>query len=250
MLPRLLPKRMRFCVSLFGILGLLTAGCGGGSGSATVFEVTIENIATPSTLVASNGIPVPVVFSPFLAVIHDPSLMPIFLPGESASMELEKVAEDGDISTLSQSLSFTEGVRLIGIASTPRESESPSALGPGDAYRLLLSVDSDRARLSLVSSFVQGNDLFVSAPAEGIALFDENGVALSGDITASLTLFDAGTEVNQEPGFGADQSPRQAEPNSGVEENGVVNPVDDGFFYPAVPAMLRVTVNVIGEFDN
>ncbi|WP_416208525.1 spondin domain-containing protein [Fodinibius sp.] len=50
--------------------------------------------------------------------------------------------------------------------------------------------------------FVQSNDLFFSFDSEGIALFDENGNPVSGDITDRIMLWDAGTETDEEPGVG------------------------------------------------
>jgi hypothetical protein len=40
----------------------------------------------------------------------------------------------------------------------------------------------------------------------GIELF-KDGKAISGDITGQMMLWDAGTEVDQEPGIGSDQGP-------------------------------------------
>jgi hypothetical protein len=78
--------------------------------------------------------------------------------------------------------------------------------------------------------FGQSNDLFY-APKEGMALFDQQNKPLQGDITRTLVLWDAGTEVNQEPGAGPDQAPRQKAPNTGAVENGVVRPMQDQFAY-------------------
>jgi hypothetical protein len=39
-------------------------------------------------------------------------------------------------------------------------------------------------------------------------------------------MLDAGTEVNEGLGAGPNQAPRQAAPNSGSDENGVVHPAD------------------------
>ena len=58
--------------------------------------------------------------------------------------------------------------------------------------------------------YVQSNDLFLSPGDTGIALFADDGLPISGDITAQIGLWDAGTEVNEEPGVGANQAPRQA----------------------------------------
>ena len=92
--------------------------------------------------------------------------------------------------------------------------------------------------------FVQSNDLFYAPGPEGIALWDEAGNPVSGDVTDRLMLWDAGTEVNEEPGEGANQAPRQGGANTGMDEGGVVQPVNDGFTYPAVMDVIRLTINV------
>lgn len=92
--------------------------------------------------------------------------------------------------------------------------------------------------------FVQSNDLFYTFPEGGLALFN-NGVALSGDMTSQVLLYDAGTEVNEFPGAGLSQVIRQSAPNSGVEGNGVVTNVinvGDWFTYPDVADIIMVTI--------
>jgi hypothetical protein len=96
-------------------------------------------------------------------------------------------------------------------------------------------------RLSLITMFGQSNDLFY-APKQAIDLFDEDGNPLTGDITDRLLLWDAGTEVNQAPGLGDEQGPRQKMPNTGKAENGNVGLVKDGFTYPNTKDVLRVTI--------
>ncbi|WP_282053427.1 spondin domain-containing protein [Maribacter luteus] len=99
--------------------------------------------------------------------------------------------------------------------------------------------------LSFATMFVQSNDLFYAPGENGIALYDANGNALTGDVTEMINLWDAGTEVNEAPGIGANQPPRQSGPNSGTTENGmvldIVN-VNDGFTYPAVEEVIKVTL--------
>ena len=89
--------------------------------------------------------------------------------------------------------------------------------------------------------FIQSNDLFYSFAASGIELFS-NGSAISGDVTSSLQLWDAGTEVNEYPGVGMNQAPRQAAANTGMDENGNVMLVNDNFTYPMTSAGIRVTI--------
>lgn len=99
--------------------------------------------------------------------------------------------------------------------------------------------------LQFATMFVQSNDLFFAPDDEGIVLYDENGLALTGDITSKLELWDAGTEVNEEPGVGPNQAPRQAGPNTGADENGTVEliaNIADGFTYPAIADEIEVTI--------
>ena len=75
------------------------------------------------------------------------------------------------------------------------------------------------------------------------ALWDDNGAVIDGDITDLILLWDAGTEVNHAPGIGPDQAPRQAGANTGADEAGVEQLVDDGFDYPATSSVIRVTIS-------
>jgi hypothetical protein len=75
----------------------------------------------------------------------------------------------------------------------------------------------------------------------GIELF-ENGKPISGDITAKLVLWDAGTEKNEEPGIGPNQAPRQKVPNTGIEENGTVHKAKDSTFFTKTAELFRVTI--------
>ena len=101
-------------------------------------------------------------------------------------------------------------------------------------------------RLHFAVMFAQSNDLFIGPRASGIELFDREGRLFSGDATSTLVLWDAGTEVNQPPGAGPDQAPRQAAPNTGADENGVIRVVSDGFRYPGISDVIRVTITPKG----
>jgi hypothetical protein len=96
-------------------------------------------------------------------------------------------------------------------------------------------------RLSITLMMGQSNDWFYAPAESGIELF-KNGRAISGDISSQIILWDAGTEVDQEPGIGSDQGPRQKAPNSGKAENGVVHKIQDGKVYSTASKVLRITV--------
>ncbi len=96
--------------------------------------------------------------------------------------------------------------------------------------------------LSFATMYVQSNDLFFAPDEHGIALYNEDGTAVTGDVTASVKLWDAGTEVNEEPGTGPNQ-PMRGGPNTGMDENGMVkliSEVNDDFTYPAVNTAIKV----------
>lgn len=89
--------------------------------------------------------------------------------------------------------------------------------------------------LKFATMFAQSNDIFYAPGEEGIALYDAGGMAVTGDLSAMISLWDAGTEVNEEPGVGMNQAPRQSAANTGMDENGtvaLVANISDGFNYP------------------
>lgn len=240
-------KLLGMFVPFFLLVSWALAGCGGGSGTVTIFEVVVENIAADDALIASDGTPVVIAFSPAVWAVHT-AATPMYVLGQPAPGNgLQQMAEDGDSVTLIESLTFTDGVALVGFAATTEEGRG--VLGPGETLRFQVAAEKG-TRYSILLTFLQGNDLFVGFNDSGIPLFDAAGTPLSGDITSEVFLFDAGTEVNQEPGLGPDQVIRQAEPGTGERENGVVRLVDDGFTYPAVSAMLRITINPVQEVTS
>ena len=178
------------------------------------FTVRIENLGTllaPGAWVAQRG------------------GTPLFIDGQpDRGAGLEALAEDGNPAELAANLP-----RNSGVFATPVGADGPGPLTPGSAYEFTL-VARPGDRLSFATMYVQSNDLFLAPGETGIALFTDDRQPISGDITDQIGLWDAGTEVNEEPGVGANQAPRQAAANTGADEGGVVQLVDDGFTYPAV----------------
>lgn len=97
-------------------------------------------------------------------------------------------------------------------------------------------------KLFFATMFGQSNDVFYAPDGAGILLSDTAGVLHVGDVTAEIDLWDAGTEVNEPPGVGANQAPRQAAPNTGAAENGVVKLIRNVSTYPAVDRLMQVTL--------
>jgi pentapeptide MXKDX repeat protein len=196
------------------------------------FTVRIENLS--------------VLLAPGVWAVHsEPGVL--FTEGEADRGDgLEALAEDGSPSTLNDALEGYMGVLEHGVFNTPVGMSDAGTAGPGESYEFSF-VASPGAYLSFATMFVQSNDLFYAPGGAGIPLFDDELTALRGDITDQISLWDTGTEVNQPPGEGADQAPRQAGPNTGADEGGVVQPVDDGFTYPDTADAIRVTITIDEE---
>lgn len=93
---------------------------------------------------------------------------------------------------------------------------------------------------------LESNDLFYAPADTGIPLYDENGNALTGDITSFINLWDGGTEINEPAGIGSNQPPRQAAINTGASQDGLIRmlkDVPDGFDYPQNEEVLRVSLS-------
>jgi hypothetical protein len=92
------------------------------------------------------------------------------------------------------------------VFNTPVGASSPGPITPGAAYELTISA-MQGDRLSITIMMGQSNDWFYAPAESGIELF-KNGKAISGDITSQIVMWDAGTEVDQEPGIGSRPAPK------------------------------------------
>lgn len=210
------------------------------SGETATFTATVANVSSATTVETPSG-SVPGVLSPGAYAAHS-SEVSLFTPGEQASDGLEDIAEDGKPATLAESLSGRSGVMDSGAFTSPDGASGAGPLKPGDRYQFQFTADSRQApRLSLATMFVQSNDLFYAPDASGIPLFD-GGSPIEGDLTDVLKLWDAGTEVNEQPGTGPNQAPRQSGLDTGTPE-GVVRKVIDGYEYPETNEVISVTVS-------
>lgn len=192
-----------------------------------------------------TGLTVPL--SPGVWVVHrNPD--PLFGEGQSdRGLGLEAIAEDGSPGALATALTGA-GVVASGAFDTPEGAGGPGPLTPGGTYAVALEA-SPADRLSFATMFVPSNDLFFAPEGAGIALFDAAGAPRSGEVTAEVLLWDAGTEINERPGFGPHQVQFQAGADTGPDENGTVRrigDVADGFSYPATATVLRVTLAPAG----
>ena len=208
------------------------------------FTVRVENVSTGTTLTPSDGSMQAVPLSPGVWVVHaDPA--PLFTSGEAErGRGLAAIAEDGNPALLNDAIAAKIGFGGA-VFNTPVGATDPAPIGPGGAYEFTFDA-APGARLSLATMFVPSNDLFFGPDENGIALWDENGIPVSGDVTAQVQLWDAGSEANEEPGVGPNQVQRQSGPDTGpADPDSTVRLVNDGFTYPAVAEVIRVTIDAV-----
>jgi hypothetical protein len=230
---------------VFGLLILLVAtffvSGVNAQDKAVKFKVRVENVSKDLN-VASNGEKWPFALSPGFFVVGNK--LNLFKEGQKASAALEAQAEDGNPGMFVETLNMNHANGLHGVFNTPVGAMGAGPLVPGNAYEFEVTVVKGQ-KLYMLAMFGQSNDLFYSLGKDGVELFDKKGNALTLDVTDKLMLWDAGTEVNEEPGIGADQAPRQKMANTGATENGKVGMVKDDFKYPATKDVLKVTVTPV-----
>jgi hypothetical protein len=200
----------------------------------------VENVSHGEALKLSTGRTAPFVAAPAFWVLHTADANPIFTGGEpEPGNGLEQLAETGNPEGLLKYVSAVSGVAGVGADARPAGATADGPLTPGRAYEFEVTAAPGQA-LSLAWMFGQSNDLFYSNDRP-IELF-VGGKPVSGDLTARISLWDAGTEANEEPGLGPNQAPRQKSPDAGVAERQSVARVQDRFAYPRTDDVLRLTV--------
>lgn len=207
----------------------------------TKFTVRVENISRPNAQTASDGTKWSFALSPGLWVLNEKK-SGLFTEGRAATKGLESQAEDGDPSGLAGLLTVSHHASsLHGVFNTPIGMMGAGPIRPGDSYEFSFTA-SPGMKLSMTMMNGQSNDEFYAPDGNGIALFDAKGAPFSGDITAKLILWDAGTEVNEELGIGPNQGPRQKAMNTGVDEHGVVTRAKSEAIYTRNGELFRVTI--------
>ncbi len=246
-----------------GAAGLGAAALGGqqlvGRASAEIDEtltVRLENVSTGTTLQTTaegDAAEQPVPLSPGAFAVHSYPAEPIFSDGEpERNNGLEEIAEGGRPGRLAESVAGQNRVHQAGAFTTPVGADGPGPLLPGDTYEFEVDVTGSYY-LSFATMFIPSNDLFYAPEPTGIRLTQARAPATgvsdvrTGDFTDAVGLWDAGTEVNQEPGVGDNQVQRQrggGGSNVGDVEREVVTPVSEinGYDYPAVSDVLELTV--------
>ncbi|MGF1702097.1 spondin domain-containing protein [Photobacterium makurazakiensis] len=145
-------------------------------GSITVSSVSAAEIDVTITNATKN-----IYFTPLLVAAHSSDVY-LFRSGESASPEVEAMAEGGDISGLS-SVATNAGAIVA-------EDPAGGILDPGVSATASMNTG-DADRLSITAMLLPTNDGFVGLDSWEIPV-------TPGSYTISLNSYDAGTEANDE----------------------------------------------------
>ena len=231
--------------------------------ATTRFVVHVENISTRTTLKLAKGGALDMPLSAGVWVVHT-GHNPLLTPGQlEAGIGLKGFAEAGMANEFDAHLSKVAGVRSHGVLDKPMirskgmgaMSTSMAMVPSPDGPMLMAGAQVEvtiEARpgdqLSLAFMLGYSNDGIIGTGTNGIALFDAGGHPVSGDVTSAIGLWDAGTEVNEEPGVGRNQGMRQGAPSAGDPERRPVRPMAGAEFqnhWPAANRMLRVTITPV-----
>jgi hypothetical protein len=196
----------------------------------TTFQITLTNVSGDTWL--------PTPFAPGLARSGDA----FFSPDEADRGEgLEMLAEDGNPGPL---LASVGGLAF----NTPVGADAPGPLFPGERYQFELEAMPEDGALHFATMVVQTNDWFIAPGVNGVELFDGEGAPLpERDISAQLSVWDAGTEGDEAPGFGHAQAPRQAQANAGPSEGVLHSHNHPTRAIPAPTQLIELTVEDTAE---
>jgi hypothetical protein len=192
-----------------------------------------DGVAGPlaEALAPHTGVNTPL--APVAYTVHT-EFNPLFTPGQRASVGLERLAEDGGPGDLVPILPGDAGAAAVG-----RGASGPGPILPPHGNYSFEITASPGDHLSLATMLVQSNDWFYALHNQ--PLFDAAGDPIEGNFTHAVELYDAGTEVDEPIGFGANQAPRQAGPNTGPAEGGVVEMVTQ-MPYGDASSVLHLTI--------
>ncbi len=215
----------------------------------TTFTVTVTNVSQPDLLMTARAMGT-VPLSPGAYAVFSGG-DPAFTVGSLADEGTERIAEDGfpgpplPLGTESTLLDNAANVSSSGVFQSPGGPDNGPAILAGESATFTVTASPDD-RLQIETMFVQSNDWFYAFGQGGLPLYSGN-TPVSGDVTAQLVLYDAGTELDTEPGTGPDQKPVQdpTATNVGASESVPVQSAaarHPTFTIPATSSVIRVTI--------
>jgi hypothetical protein len=183
--------------------------------------------------------------SPGVFVVHSGS-EPLYGLGQpDRGQGLEHQAEDGNNAALLGAMTgvaATGAIARAGSFDIPVGATAKGAATPGHAFEVeIAGVPGDH--VSFVTMFGMSDDWFFASEPDGIALFDDAGNPVNGEVSDHIGIYDAGTEVDEELAIGPDTGPQQPAPDTGAADPvGLVREVAAARYGQPATAHLRVTL--------
>jgi len=201
------------------------------------FTVTIENVSVAQTLETDRADGVAPISPGAWAVFTGDN--PMFTAGGMSDAAMESLAEEGDPAALVAVVNADDDVRAGGMF-TKTSGTGPLATGDMATFTFN-ALPGDR--LQIATMFGQSNDWFYAFGDGGLELFDDD-TPVSGNVTSSIVLYDAGTEEDTAPGTGPDQKPAQpmGEVNIGPADDDTTIRTAGGFTIPPTASVIKVTI--------
>ena len=195
----------------------------------------IRNIADSQTLFVAR----PSDLGEVIWIVHHAETEPIFSLGEIASRGLERFAEGSETNTIFADLSANPDVIAFGIMPGGNLEEGCETVG-------IINIFSEQA-LTIMVPALTANDKFWATPPAGLRVFNSQGYLIESQLGTYMNLFDAGTEIDEPPGYGRFQFAAQNDPDEGYAQKSVVvrmrtgqDRSQDGFAYPKPETHLEV----------
>lgn len=193
-------------------------------------------------LTKSTGTATPI--SPGVYLVHQGSDTLFQVGAPDAKQGLERIAESGNVTPLYETMKgWLTADAQLGVFNTPDGATNAGPATPGNAYTFEVSaVPGDR--LTFVTMYGMSNDWFFGTTPEGIELFDAAGKPVTGDVSSMLHLYDAGTELSEEPGIGPNTGPQQSDPDMGLADtDNKVREVTSASYATPVASHLKLTIS-------
>jgi hypothetical protein len=120
---------------------------------------------------------------------------------------------------------------------------TPPVILPGQSISVSFSAGKGQA-ISFATMYGWSNDMFFAPANPGIALYDDKGDPVTGDVSDQVKLWDNGSKINQQPG--------KDNPHNSADEGGVVTEIkgQDAQGHSFLPASQLVKAELAYNADN
>ena len=206
------------------------------------FTVTIQNVSTTTTLELGASPDRTAPLSPGVWAVYESGSL--FELDQQANLATERQAEEGMSDMKDDELDAANWVRSNGEFASSGGADG-AIIGSGESVSFTFNAEPGD-HLQIMTMFGQSNDWFYAFSGNGLDLFNGDD-PINGDVTSSIVLYDAGTEMDEFPGFGLTQKVDHLT----TIDIGPVDPVDaikvaasrhTTFNIPTASSVIKVTV--------